>query len=130
MNELQTKKNIEQAVKGFQHDRLGINANNLLNALGYESEETVELESSLAEEFIFYFDQFGKLNRERALVDEWESVDFLFQLTEEEISGTDQTRIAFKNRQIDDTIMESYLFFAVKLKESHYNPHATVNDYA
>ena len=120
MNELQTRKNIQQALKGFQHGRLGINANNLLNALGYESEETVELESSLAEEFIFYFDQFGKLNRERALVDEWESVDFLFQLTEEEISGTDQTRIAFKNRQIDDTIMESYLFFAVKLKESHY----------
>ena len=120
MNELQMRKNIQQALKGFQHEALVINAKNLLNALGYESEITVELESNLAEEFISYFDQFGKLNRERARVDEWESIDFLFQLTEEEISGTDQTRIAFKNHQLDDTIMESYVFFALKLKESHY----------
>ena len=97
-----------------------MNARNLLNALGYESELTIDFESSLAEEFISYFDQFGKLDRERALVDEWESIDFLFQLTEEEISGTGETRIAFKNRQFDNTIMESYVFFALKLKESHY----------
>ena len=120
MNELQTRKNIQQALKSFQHGTLVMNARDLLNALGYESEITVELESSLAEEFISYFDQFGKLNRERALVDEWESIDFLFQLTEEEIAGTDQTRIAFKNHQLDDTIMESYVFFALKLKENHY----------
>ena len=120
MNERRERKNIEQALKSFQSDALVMNANNLLNALGYESEITVELESNLAEEFISYFDQFGRLNRERAMVDEWESIDFLFQLTEEEISGTDQTRIAFKNHQLDDTIMESYVFFALKLRESHY----------
>lgn len=120
MNELQRRKNIEQALKDFQRGALVINAKDLLNALGYESEITVELESNLAEAFISYFDQFGRLNRERAMVDEWESIDFLFQLTEEEIAGTDQTRIAFKNHQLDDTIMESYVFFALKLKESHY----------
>ena len=120
MNELHTQKNIEQALKNFQRGALIINAKNLLNALGYESELTIDFESNLAEEFIEYFDEFGKLNTERAMVDEWESIDFLFQLTEEEISGTGQTRIAFKNRQFDDTIMESYVFFAVKLKESHY----------
>ncbi|MYC74856.1 hypothetical protein F4X10_03665, partial [Candidatus Poribacteria bacterium] len=120
MNELRTKKNIEQALKGFQRDALVMNAKDLLNALGYESEITVELESNLAEEFISYFDQFGKLNRERAMVEEWESIDFLFQLTEEEISRTDQTRIAFKNHQLDDTIIESYVFFALKLRESDY----------
>ena len=120
MNELRTKKNIKQALKDFQRGALIINAGNLLNTLGYESELTIDFESNLAEEFIEYFDEFGKLNRERAMVDEWESIDFLFQLTEEEVSGTGQTRIAFKNRQFDDTIMESYVFFALKLKESHY----------
>ena len=120
MNERHERKKIEQALKGFQHGALIMNARDLLNTLGYESELTIDFESSLAEEFISYFDQFGKLNPERALVDEWESIDFLFQLTEEEISGTGETRIAFKNRQFDDTIMESYVFFAVKLKESHY----------
>ena len=120
MNELREREKIEQALKDFQDGALVINAQNLLNTLGYESELTIDFESSLAEEFISYFDQFGKLNRERAMVDEWEAIDFLFQLTEEEISGTGETRIVFKNRQFDDTIMESYVFFAVKLKESHY----------
>ena len=120
MNERRERENIEQALKSFQRGALVMNANNLLNALGYESEITIDLESNLAEEFISYFDQFGKLNRERARVDEWESIDFLFQLTEEEISGTDQTRIAFKNRQLDNTVIESYVFFALKLRENNY----------
>ena len=120
MNELRTQKNIEQALKDFQRGALMINAKNLLNALGYESELTIDFESNLAEAFIEYFDEFGKLNKERAMVDEWESIDFLFQLTEEEISGTGQTQIVFKNRQFDDTIMESYVFFALKLKGDNY----------
>ena len=113
MNELNTQKNIEQALKDFQRGRLAMNAENLLNTLGYESEITMDFESNLAEEFIEYFDEFGKLNPERAMVDEWESIDFLFQLTEEEISGTGQTRIAFNNKQLDNTIIESYVFFAL-----------------
>ena len=118
MNERRERENIEQALKDFQQGALVMNARNLLNALGYESELTIDFESSLAEEFISYFDQFGKLDRERALVDEWESIDFLFQLTEEEISGTGETRIAFKNRQFDNTIMESYVFFALKQRKA------------
>ena len=120
MNELRTQKNIEQALKDFQRGRLGLNAENLLNTLGYESEITMDFESNLAEEFIEYFDEFGKLNTERAMVDDWESIDFLFQLTEEEISGSGQIRIAFNNKQLDNTIIESYVFFALKLRESSY----------
>ena len=120
MNELRTQKNIEQALKDFQCGVLAMNAENLLSTLGYESEITMDFESSLAEEFISYFDEFGKLNPERAMVDDWESIDFLFQLTEKEISGSGQTRIAFNNRQLDNTIIESYVFFALKLRESSY----------
>ncbi len=120
MNELRTQKNIEQALKDFQRGVLAMNAKNLLDTLGYESEITMDFESNLAEEFIAYFDEFGKLNSERAMVDEWESIDFLFQLTEEEISGSGQMRIAFNNKQLDNTIIESYVFFALKLRESDY----------
>ena len=120
MNELRIQKDIEQTLKDFKRGALALNAKNLLNTLGYESELTIDFESNLAEEFISYFDQFEKLNTERAMVDEWESIDFLFQITEEEISGTGRTRIAFKNRQFDDTKMESYVFFALKLRESDY----------
>ena len=120
MNELHTQQNIEQALKDFQRGALAMNAENLLNTLGYESEITMDFESSLAEEFISYFDEFGKLNSERAMVDDWESIDFLFQLTEQEISGSGQMRIAFNNKQLDNTIIESYVFFALKLRESSY----------
>ena len=120
MNELWTQQNIEQALKDFQRGTLAMNAENLLNTLGYESEITMDFESSLAEAFIEYFDEFGKLNPERAMVDEWESIDFLFQLTEEEISNSGQTRITFNNKQLDNTIIESYVFFALKLRESSY----------
>ena len=120
MNERHERKNIEQALKDFRRGGLAINAKNLLNTLGYESEITMDFESSLAEEFISYFDEYDTLNTERAMVDEWESIDFLFQLTEEEISGSGQTRIAFKNKQLDNTIIESYVFFALKLRKSDY----------
>ena len=111
---------IDQALKDFQNGTLIDNARNLLNTLGYESEITLDLETNLAEEFISYFDEFGKLNTERAIVDEWVSIDFLCQLTEEEISGTGQTRIAFKNKQLDNTVIESYVFFALKLRKGSY----------
>ena len=52
MNELRTQKNIEQALKDFQRGALAINAKNLLDTLGYESEITLDLETNLAEEFI------------------------------------------------------------------------------
>ena len=130
MNELREREKIEQALKDFQDGALVINAQNLLNTLGYESELTIDFESSLAEEFISYFDQLGKLNRERAMVDEWEAIDFLFQLTEEEISGTGETRIVFKNRQFDDTIMESYVFFACETKGKSLYTHTVVNHYS
>ena len=120
MNELREKENIEQALKDFQCGALIMNAKNLLNTLGYESEITMDFESNLAEEFISYFDEYDKLNTERAFVDEWESIDFLFQLTKEEISGTGKTRIAFKNRQLNNAIIESYVFFALKLRKSNY----------
>ena len=113
-------KKIDQALKDFQNGTLIDNARNLLNTLGYESEITLDLETNLAEEFISYFDEFGTLNTERAIVDEWVSIDFLCQLTEEEISGTGQTRIAFKNKRLDNTVIESYVFFALKLRESNY----------
>ena len=58
------------------------NARNLLNTLGYDSEMKIDLESNLAEDFISEFDPSRKLNRERAMVEEWETIDLLFQLTE------------------------------------------------
>jgi hypothetical protein len=45
-------------------------------------------------------------------LDEWETVDFLFQLTDEEIS---RTKSLFDTSKVDvsDKRIESYLFFAI-----------------
>ena len=67
------------------------------------------------------WDQEGKINKERALVDEWESIDFLFQLTDNDLSGNGQTNLMFESGPIDNTNFESYLFFAIKLQKEEYN---------
>ena len=120
MNEVKTSQKIDQVLKDFQHGTLINNARNLLNTLGYDSEMKIDLESNLAEDFISEFDPSRKLNRERAMVEEWETIDLLFQLTEKEIFDSETSeKDDSSNRKIDNTIIESYLFFAVKLRENN-----------
>ena len=121
MNERDISEKIEQALKAFEEGALIDKARNLLNTLGYESAMMMDLESNHTDYFISEFDPSGKLNRERAMVEEWESIDFLFQLKEEDVSGSGLTRLPFNTKPIDDTIMESYVFFAVKLQGNTYN---------
>lgn len=60
-------------------------------------------------------------NSETALVEDWQFVDLLFQLTREEITGSSQLRITFGDSlRVDNTIIESYLFFAIALSGSSY----------
>ena len=122
MNERITSQKIDQALKDFQHGTLINNAQNLLNTLGYDSKMKIDLESNLAEDFISEFDPSRKLNSVRAMVEEWESIDLLFQLTEKEIFDSEKSeKDASSNQKIDNTIIESYLFFAVKLRENNYS---------
>jgi len=120
MNGLHTRQNIVQALKDFQHNTLATNVRNLLNVLGYQSEREIDLEPNTAEGFIADFGQFGEMNPERGQIDEWESIDFLFQLTGEEITGSDQVTMDFGSSRVDNHIYESYVFFAVKLRGSYY----------
>ena len=92
----------------------------LLNTLGYHSDLEMDIEPNTAKGFIAEFDLSKKMNRERAQVDDWVSIDLLFQLREEEITESDKIQIPFDNRQIDNTRIESYLFFALKLQNGNY----------
>ena len=121
MNEREVSVKIDQVLKAFEQGALIDNARNLLNTLGYESGIKMDLESNHADYFISEFDPSAKLNKKRAMVEEWESIDFLFQLKEEDVSGSGRTRLPFNTQPIDDTIMESYVFFAVKLQGNTYN---------
>ena len=116
------KEEIEQALHQFVDGNLAENAKHLLNVLGYESKRTMRLEPNTSDGFIsaFNLDDDAKFNSERALTEEWESIDLLFQLTEEEIRDNRNLEIDFGDGGIDEARMESYLFFAIKLSGDHY----------
>ncbi len=116
-----SKNEIKRALQRFSDGNLAENARHLLNVLGYDSERRIDLEPNTADGFLSAFNLEGKINRDRALLDEWESVDFLFQLTEEEITQGAQTTFGFVDSGLDNSVYQSYLFFALKLSENYYS---------
>ena len=123
MNAPQHKASIKEALNRFTAGDLVENGRNLLNTLGYRSERTLTLESNTAEAFIAAYDLQGKLIRDRALTAEWTSIDLLFQLSGDDLTLTDTTGWLFdpSQTQVDNTIIQSYLFFALRLEGSNYN---------
>ena len=122
MNDTQHRASITNALNRFTDDDLAENARNLLNTLGYRSERALALEPITADAFIDTYDLQGKLNRDRALTAEWVSVDPLFQLRGEDLTITDTAGWLFdpSQTQVDNTIIESYVFVALRLRGSNY----------
>ena len=123
MNDIQHKAAIKEALSNFTEGTLAENARHLLNTLGYQSERTLPLEPNTAEAFIDTYDPDGKLNGDRALTQKWVSIDPLFQLKGEDLTHTDTTGWLFdaSQTQVDNTIIESYFFLALRLDGSSYN---------
>ena len=93
----------------------------LLESLGYRSEKRLELKPNTPTTFLAQFADGRKLNPDHALLDDWQSVDFLFQLTEDEIKSMGQGNFVFEGKgKFNNTVIESYLFFAIALKNSEY----------
>src|SRR3989338_2336536 len=76
----------------------------LLESLGYRSEKRLELKSNTPKAFLAQFADGRKLNPGHALLDDWQTVDFVFE----------------GKGKYNNTVIESYLFFAIALKESEY----------
>ena len=123
MNDPQHKTTIKDALNRFTDDNLAENARNLLNTLGYRSERTTPLEPNTAEAFIAAYSLRSTLNRDKALVTEWGTIDPLFQLRGDDLTRTDAVRERFDSSvtQVDNTIIESYVFLALRLRGSTYN---------
>ena len=123
MNDAQHKAAITNALNRFTDDDLAENARNLLSTLGYRSERALALEPNTAEAFAAAYDLQGKLNRDRALTAEWVSVDPLFQLRGADLTRADIDGWLFdpSQTQVDNTIIESYVFLALRLQGSSYN---------
>ena len=120
MAERETKQKIIEALKAFGTQSLIDSALNLFDTLGYHSTKRLRLKPNTAEAFASQVATQPPLNRKQALIDEWESVDFLFQLTDEEIRTASSTLFESKGKW-NGAVMESYLFFAIALKKSSYS---------
>jgi len=107
---------IQAALGRFAHAGVGDSARLLFEVLGYSSTRRVELRPNTAAEFRSTFDPDRQLDEQKALLGDWSSVDFLFQLTDEEIGN----HLAFSSGRFEDSIIESYVFLAIRLSGSSY----------
>ncbi len=93
----------------------------LFDVLGYRSEKRLILRPNKAPTFLETFAHQKPFNKEQALIDDWETVDFLFQLTDTEIQSGSQGSLQFTSKgKFEGANIESYLFFAITLKKPRY----------
>ncbi len=122
MHETPLKMDIQRGLSDFTDGQLAENAMQLLKVLGYESQRTLSRPDNTVKAFLEDFDTHRRMNRENTLLHEWQTVDFLFQLTADEIrQHTQETIIFHENRGVDETLYYSYLFLAIKLKADTYS---------
>ena len=118
--ELKTK--IKGLLPQFSSGRLADRAGTLFATIGYQSEKRIQLKPNTAPSFLAEFNQEKRFNPKNGWLDEWQTVDFLFQLTDQEVkAGLSAQGRLFTNKQVDRTIINSYLFFAIALKGENYS---------
>jgi adenine-specific DNA-methyltransferase len=122
MTDEQTKKEIQEALSRFASGNLLANATHLLDVIGYRSTKAEKLEPNNLTGFREQLDPQRQLNTADALADEWQSVDFVFQLTDVEVRNASlQTSFVFESSGVYDRAhIESYLFFAIRLRGTGY----------
>ena len=122
MNELELKQRIESSLSKFSRGTLLENGINLLNTLGYYSERQVVLSPNTLEGLKDIHPTLAQIDIQKSLVNDWLSVDILFQIANEDIRDISQGHFVFDMvRRVDNQIIESYLFMAINLKESDYS---------
>ncbi len=112
-------KQIETALASFGSASLLDASLGLLDILGYRSERRMKLRSNTADGFLGTFDRGKTLNPDRALLADWQGVEFLFQLTDGEVqtATTGTAELAFDSKgKFEGAEINSFLFLAVELR--------------
>ena len=112
------KSKIQEALQLFLKGNLTKNSLNLFEKLGYVTERRAPLDKPTFAEFRETYIIDHKFDEAKAKAKEWVYVDLLFQLSKEEVSR--QANL-FDTKQVDKTIIETYLFFIVELNGDEYN---------
>ena len=92
----------------------------LLNCIGYRSEKTLDLDNS-PRSFLAEFDRRErKLNQTKSQFVSWKSIDFLFQITDDEVRESGGQRALDFQSGFKFQNYQSYLFFALDLMAGQY----------
>lgn len=109
------KQRIGERIQAFATNSLRKAALSLFSTMGYVSDRTIETQS--VANFRTQFDPDHQLSHSAALVAKWQSVELLFQLTDEELS---RSTALFKDEAVKTSLLQSYVFIAVELAEGEY----------
>ena len=114
----QTKSGIKEALQLFAKGNLSEKSIEFFEKLGYITERCAPLQKPSYTEFKDTYITDKKFDETKAKTSEWKYVELLFQLSKEEVLK--QTSL-FDTRQVDRTIIETYLFFAIELSGEQYS---------
>jgi adenine-specific DNA-methyltransferase len=125
MSDQAVKQKIQSAIQSFNNGSLTENALAFFSTLGYRTDRQSPFDRKSYQYFKDSFlDGNTSFKKEKALVEDWKSIDLLFQLTQEEVS-TQQS--LFDAKRVDNTIIETYLFFVIELINNDYSRTALSN---
>lgn len=115
------KLNIQEAIKAFGSKNFSEAGIELFSTLGYDTSLQAPLDDKTYQEFKeTYIDgapNAERFNEEKALVEDWKSIDILFQLTNESFNGTK----SLFEPSVNPYDPQSYLCFAIELNNSEYS---------
>lgn len=115
------KLNILEAVKAFAKDDISKAGINLFSTLGYDTSLQAPLDDKTYQEFKETYIEGSpnaeRFDEEKALVEDWKSIDILFQLTNESFNGTK----SLFEPSVNPYDPQSYLCFAIELNNSEYS---------
>jgi adenine-specific DNA-methyltransferase len=122
-NHLTDKVKIVEALKAFASGSLASNAIHLFDTLGYRSSKTLQLEPNTVSGLLELANLSDFLNPSKAHAEDWKSVDFLFQTTDEEIRNLADGSLNFDSKADphSDKQIESYIFLAIELRQDFYS---------
>ena len=121
MNKTDLREDIQAALAAIPSSDFLAAAKDLLEVLGYQSDRTQELSGSV-NDFIQEFPAYSPKNTQtsRAFRKHVRSVRLVFQVTSDEIASVDQPTLGFEADSFDKGQQQSFMFFAVELKEATY----------
>jgi len=110
-------KQIEAAVKAFDHKKLYESSIDLYKSLGYRSNKTDRINPNNFDGLVESFNiPKNSISKERALADHWKQIEFIFQLGTSEM----QQQESLFQETLNRNEPASYLFFSIELIGKDY----------